>query len=371
MYLKKLKFSNFRNYTDLEIELDPDLNLILGENGQGKTNLLEGIYFLARGKSFRNQNRDLVNFESEKSFAEGFFFRERLNNSDTVRISIDKNSSSETTGISINRNKVKSKNDLAGKFFIVDFTPEDLSIIREGPEKRRRFIDNEMLNIKPVHGSLLKDYNKVLRQRNELLKNISRDQSLKKTAFIWDEKLVELGIRVIVNRIVFMQKLNRISKEIHTNLTDDKENLKLYYYSNLIRNNDDIENLEKIFREKLEENFKEDLKKGYTSIGPHLDDIKININDMDVKTYGSQGQKRTCALSLKLSQTRIIKEETHEDPIILLDDVMSELDPGRQQRIMEHFKDNQVVITSTEINFLDKLQNKSKKIYTVKGGKVI
>jgi DNA replication and repair protein RecF len=149
------------------------------------------------------------------------------------------------------------------------------------------------------------------------------------------------------------------------------EELKLFYFSNLIKSNSDIEKLGVVFKERLEENFDNDLKKGYTSIGPHLDDIKININELDAKTYGSQGQKRTCALSLKLSQTQIIKDETGEDAIVLLDDVMSELDLRRQKKLLENFKNHQVVITSTEINFINELQTETKKIYTIKGGNLI
>jgi DNA replication and repair protein RecF len=369
MHLERLKLLNFRNYSSLDIMLDKKMNIIVGDNGQGKTNLLEAIYFLSRGKSFRNPNRDLVSMECEQGIVEGFFERKNLN--DSVRIIIDNSESAEKTTVNVNNKKLKSKNDLPSRFLIVDFTPEDLNIVNDGPDKRRRFIDNELLNIKPVHGSILKDYNKILRQRNELLKNMQRDHSLKSTLYIWDEQLVEYGKKLIINRIVFLQKLNRIAKEIHFNLSDKSEELKLYYFSNLIKSNSDIERLSVIFKDRLEENFDNDLKKGYTSIGPHLDDIKININDLDAKTFGSQGQKRTCALSLKLSQTHIIKEETEEDAIVLLDDVMSELDIKRQKKLLESFSRHQIVITSTEINFMNELQSETKKIYNIKGGNLI
>ncbi|QSX07584.1 DNA replication/repair protein RecF [Alkalibacter rhizosphaerae] len=370
MHLEKLKLYNFRNYPELEVFFHDKMNLILGENGQGKTNLLESIYFLSRGRSFRNPNRELVKTGEEKAFVDGIFVRNDTDSKEHVQITMNYGLSAEGTSILLNRKKLKSRSELAGKILIVDFTPEDLSIVKDGPDKRRRFIDNELLNIKPVHGAALKEYGKILRQRNELLKTMQRDPSVKDTLFVWDERLVKTGKKILFNRIGFMQKINGIAKEIHENLTDGKEALKLYYYSNLIKNNDDLSSFEEIFRQKLDQNLSQDIRRGSTSAGPHLDDIKININDMDAKTYGSQGQKRTCALSLKLSQTSIIKEETGEDAIVLLDDVMSELDGNRQQRIMEHFKDNQIVITSTEISFLDQLPKSMKKIYNVKSGKL-
>jgi DNA replication and repair protein RecF len=327
------------------------------------------MYFLSRGKSFRNPNRDLIKMECEKGVVEGFF--ERKNIKDSARIIMENSDLSEKTTVLINNKKLKTKNELPSRFLIVDFTPEDLNIVKDGPDKRRRFIDNELLNIKPVHGSILKDYNKILRQRNELLKNLQKDPTLKKTIHVWDDQLVDYGSKLIINRIIFLQKLNRIAKEIHLNLSGNLEELKLFYFSNLIKSNSDIEKLGVVFKERLEENFDNDLKKGYTSIGPHLDDIKININELDAKTYGSQGQKRTCALSLKLSQTQIIKDETGEDAIVLLDDVMSELDLRRQKKLLENFKNHQVVITSTEINFINELQTETKKIYTIKGGNLI
>lgn len=370
MYLEKLKLCNFRNYEDLHVTFHEQMNLILGENGQGKTNLLESIYFLSRGRSFRNPNRELVRHGEKSASVEGTIYRTSLDSRDQVQIVLEYGDGPQGTSILCNRKKISSKNELAGRILMVEFTPEDLTIVKGGPEQRRRFIDNELLNIKPVHGSAIKEYGKILRQRNELLKSIQKDPSLKDTLFVWDQRLVEVGKRILLNRIGFLQKLNGISKEIHKNLTDGKESLQLYYHSNMIRSNEDLSSYGDLFAKRLDENRSIDIRRGLTSAGPHLDDIKINVNGTDVKVYGSQGQKRTCALSLKLSQTNIIREETGEEAIVLLDDVMSELDGNRQKRIMEHFKKNQIVITSTEISFLDQLPGEMKKIYNVKGGKL-
>ncbi|NTW70996.1 MAG: DNA replication/repair protein RecF [Eubacteriaceae bacterium] len=369
MYLKKLKLMNFRNYDTLDIELDQHINIFVGDNAQGKTNILESIYFLSRGKSFRNNNSDLIGWSHENSFAEGVFIKK--NYDENIKISISKDDTIENTAVFINAKKIKARSDLYGKIMMVNFTPEDLSIIKDGPENRRKFIDNELLNIKPVHGRLLKDYARTLKQRNELLKNIWKDPSLKSTIEIWNEQLISYGKKIIVNRIIFLQKLNKISRKIHKILTDDQEELKLYYISNLIKNHEDMDNIEKIFKESLESSFDNDIKKGYTSIGPHLDDIKININDFDSKVFGSQGQQRTCALSLKLSQLELISEETGEVAIVLLDDVMSELDSSRQKRLIEFFRNSQVIITCTDTNFLNSIQTESKKIYTIYQGKII
>jgi DNA replication and repair protein RecF len=368
MYLEKLRLSHFRNYVNLDVSFHEKMNVVLGDNGQGKTNLLEAIYFLSRGRSFRNPNRELVTTGEEHGVVEGVFHRSTQASNELVHIALDYGPTMEGTTILLNRKKTKARSELAGKILIVDFTPDDLAIVKDGPEKRRRFIDNELLNIKPTHDAVIKEYGKILRQRNELLKSIQRDPSLKETMFVWDQRLVDVGKRIVFNRIGFLQKINGIAKEIHENLTDGKEVLKLYYYSNLIKSNRDVDAFESLFKAKLEEQLPQDIRRGTTTVGPHLDDIKIYINDMDVKTYGSQGQKRTCALSLKLSQTKIIQEETGEEAIVLLDDVMSELDAGRQQRIMEHFKNNQIVITATEMNFLDRLAKGTKKIYNVKSG---
>lgn len=370
MYLEELKLLNFRNYEDLKVSFHEKLNLILGENGQGKTNLLESIYFLSRGRSFRNPNRELIRTGETKGSVEGMFYRNALQSRDQVQITLDFEEGSPGTTIFFNRKKEKSRSALAGKILMVEFTPDDLCIIKDGPDQRRRFIDNELLNIKPTHGSALKEYSRVLRQRNELLKSIQKEPSLKSTLFLWDQRLVQVGKRILLNRIGFLQKINGIAKQIHQDLTAGQENMALYYQSNLIKSNEDLTSFEEIFLKRLEENQRSDIGRGVTSAGPHLDDIKININNMDVKTYGSQGQKRTCALSLKLSQTYVIREETGEEAIVLLDDVMSELDGKRQKRIMEHFRNNQVVITSTEISFLDQLPQEMKKIYNVKQGRL-
>ncbi|HCX65909.1 MAG TPA: DNA replication/repair protein RecF [Eubacteriaceae bacterium] len=370
MYIENLVLKNFRNYSSINIEWNPGMNIIVGENAQGKTNLLESIYFLARGDSFRSGNSELVSVGQRKTVVQGKF--QKKTHDETIRIIIENEENKPTTTvIEQNKKKVSSKNALYGNFPVVDFIPQDMSIINEGPDVRRKFIDKGLFHVKPIHAKVIKEYQRTLRQRNELLKQIQSDSSLRYTIDIWDEKLVELGKSLIINRMKFLHELNKKSKVIHRELSDGREDLTLFYISNLIKDQEAIKQLDEVFRKALNEQFDNDIKKGYTSIGPHLDDIKVSINNLDSKRYASQGQRRTCALSLKLSQIEILKEQTGENPIILLDDVMSELDSIRQRKIVEFFKDNQVVITCTDIEHLCPEQWEQKSIFTIQQGNVI
>ncbi|MFZ7119384.1 MAG: DNA replication/repair protein RecF, partial [Eubacteriaceae bacterium] len=272
--------------------------------------------------------------------------------------------------IYINKKKINKKDSLTKKIHIILFSPEDLKLIKEGPDNRRKFIDNELGIIKPFYGKILKDYNKVLYQRNNLLKSLKFRKTTNNSLEIWNEQLINLGKKIIIYRINFLQKINKITNVIHNSLSNNQENLKLYYISNIIKSNDDLENIEETYKNLIEKNVKYDLEKGYTSIGPHLDDIKVVINNFDAKIYGSQGQQRTAALSMKLSEIELIKSELKEYPIILLDDVMSELDINRQKKVIKYFDNMQVVFTCTELNFENFIQNYDKKIYTIHQGKI-
>ncbi|WP_193708301.1 DNA replication/repair protein RecF [Alkalibaculum sporogenes] len=365
MFVSNIKLSNFRNYNDLELNLNKNINILVGDNAQGKTSLLESVYVLARGNSYKNSNSELILWGKETSAIEGTFHKKNID--DNIKITLNK---PNKTNIYINNKKTNKKSTLLEKIHIVLFSPEDLKMIKEGPDLRRRFIDNELNNIRPSYGKLLKDYTRVLYQRNNLLKVLRYDNKNINTLEIWDEQLIALGKKIIISRINFLKKVNSITKIIHSKLTNDQEEIKLFYISNIVKNNDDLEKIESIYRNLLNINIKEDIQKGYTSIGPHIDDIRVIINDFDAKLYGSQGQQRTAALSLKLSEIEIIKSHIEENPIILLDDVMSELDSKRQEKIIEFFHDSQVFITCTEINFENFLQNFNKKIYNIERGTI-
>ena len=364
MYLSQIKLINYRNITSLSLTLNRRINIFIGDNAQGKTNLLESIFLLGRGKSYRNLTNDLIMWDKEQSYVEGVFFKDNMK--DHIKITLNKSN----MNILYNDKKVIKKNSLSTKFYMILFSPEDLKLIKDGPDNRRKFLDNELSFIKPSYGQLIKDYNKVLFQRNNLLKTFTKEHDKPDTIEIWDDQLVYYGSRIIRQRISFLKKINDLTKVIHRELTKNKEELQLFYISNLIKNKKDIDDIENIYRQKIKDNFIYDFQRGFTSIGPHLDDIKVHINQYDVKLFGSQGQQRTVALSLKLSEIQLIQQEKGQNPIILLDDVMSELDSKRQEEIIKYFKDLQVFITCTELNFGNYLQNHIKKIYTIHQGKI-
>ncbi|MFZ7134690.1 MAG: DNA replication/repair protein RecF [Eubacteriales bacterium] len=365
MYLSQLKLKNFRNYDSLNIELHENINIFIGDNAQGKTNLLEAIYILGRGKSYKNYSNDLIMWRKEQSVVEGTVIKERIK--DELKLELKKDSN---INILYNEKKIQKKNLLNKNIYIVLFSPEDLKLIKEGPDHRRKFIDNELTMIKPSYGRLIKDYSKVLFQRNNLLKSIHSHTLVPDTMDIWDEQLIQLGTKIIMQRVNFLKKINDITKKIHGELTKSKEDIQLYYVSNLIKNHRDLDDLDMLYKKTLKENYRIDIQRGFTSVGPHLDDIKVSVNDYDVKLFGSQGQQRTVALSLKLSEIQLIQVEKIQNPIILLDDVMSELDTKRQEEIIRYFKDLQVFITCTELNFKNYIQNFNKKIYTIHQGKI-
>lgn len=366
MYLSNIKLSNFRNYDALDTQLCPNINIIIGDNAQGKTSLLEGIYVLARGKSYKNTMGEIISWDKESSLLEGTFHKKYYK--DHLRISLSRPNKST---IYINDKKENKRSVLLEKVQVVLFSPEDLKMIKEGPDLRRRFIDGGLNNTKPSYGNVLRDYSRALYQRNNLLKSLRHSNYGRETLEVWDKQLIYLGKKIIISRINFLKKINSITKEIHNTLTNSKEELKLFYISNIVKNGEEIEYLEKVYQKKFSENVDRDIQKGYTSIGPHVDDIRVTINDFDAKIYGSQGQQRTAALSLKLSEIELIKSEIHENPIILLDDVMSELDVKRQEKIIKYFESSQVFITCTEMNFEDFLENFNKKIYTIERGQIV
>ena len=368
MFISKLKLINFRNYSSLDIELHNKLNIFIGNNAQGKTNILESIYLTGFGKSFRtskdkelikaNKNMAYVKVEGEKRYGEV---------SIELRLWDGKKKEIKTNGLSLTK-----LSELLGNIYIVIFSPEDLKLIKGGPAERRRFIDREISHVNRKYYYDIMSYNKVLLQRNNLLKNIVYNKKLLKTIDIWDNKLVEFGMKVIFKRIEFINRLNALSRLIHRKITDGRENLEVKYLSNIEVNSKSIyEEAFKDFRTKLEKRLETDIKRGYTTVGPHKDDLGIYIDDKDIRIFGSQGQQRTAALSLKLSEIEIIKGEVGEYPILLLDDVMSELDINRQNFLINSLRNVQTFITITEIPQLMAPLVKEGNIFEISGGRII
>ncbi len=332
MRINQLRLKDFRNYKNLDISFHPKVNIFMGNNAQGKTNLLEAIYITSLGKSFRTgKDWEMIRFEMP-------FFRVEVDAcKDGEVLLIDMAVSQEKKGIKIDGLKATKTSDLLENIYTVIFSPEDLKIVKDEPEKRRRFIDREITQLRPSYYQNLTCYKKALVQRNALLKDCNLNEE---NLNVWDESLAYYGHRIMEQREIFISKLDTISRQLHNDITEGKETLEVIYEK------DCCEDL----LEKLTRSHRRDRMRGTTGAGPHRDDLKILVNGVDIRPYGSQGQQRTAALSLKLSELQLIKEETGEEGILLLDDVLSELDAQRQQFLIKSLGSVQLFITATELS---------------------
>ena len=338
MYIEKIKLENFRNYKYENIELNKLINIIFGDNAQGKTNILEAIYFTSLGKSFRtNKEKEIVKENESQAKIEINFIKNNRKEKINAEISDKKK-------FYINDIPVKKLSELVGKINIVLFSPEDIEILRNEPIKRRKFLNIMISQLRPKYIFLLSEYNKVLEQRNNYLKKIKYENKSQEYLTIWDEQLEKIGIKIYEYRKEFIEKINNNIKKIHLNTTENKENIEIKYKTNIDKKN---------YMENLLKNKSVDIQKGYTSIGIHRDDFEIYINKKNVAIFGSQGQQRTSIISLKLAEAEVIYDEIEEYPIVLLDDFMSELDKKRINGFIQNIKNNQVLITTTDKINLD------------------
>lgn len=360
MFIKRLQMLNYRNYNALDIELCPNVNVFMGDNAQGKTNILEAIYYCAFAKSHRtSKDKELINWNGEHAFISVDVGRERLDK--RIDISILKDGKKS---IRINKIKIKKIGELFGNFNVVMFSPEDLRIIKDSPGVRRKFIDMELCQLNPKYYYNLVQYNKVLNERNILLRNRSTSSEMLE---IYDMQLVEFGYNIIRDRIKYIESLNKYAEKIHSDITSGKEKINFKYISTI----KDLENIKENFYTLLEKNRSKDCDRGITSIGPHRDDFFVYINDIDTKSYGSQGQQRTAVLTMKFSSLEIIKELTGEFPVLLLDDVLSELDFNRKKYILSTIGQIQTVITCTGIEDLYEYLDEKAKVFKVKNGEIV
>lgn len=357
MILKSVELANYRNYKHLDIAFDKGTNILYGDNAQGKTNILEAAYISGTSKSHRGtKDKDIIHFDEEEAHIKTLVEKQEKNYQ--IDIHLKKN---KTKGIAINKVPIKKSSDLFGILNIVLFSPEDLNIIKNGPSERRRFIDAELCQLDKIYLSDLTNYNKVLNQRNKLLKDIYFNPSLKETLPIWDEQLIMYGRKVIERRSRFIGDLNEIVYDIHKNISGGKEELVLQYEPNI----EDI-----FFEDELIRAKEKDLKLAQTSVGPHRDDLKLSIGNIDVRKFGSQGQQRTCALSLKLSEIKLVEKTIKDKPVLLLDDVLSELDQNRQNFLLQTINDTQTIITCTGLDDFVKNRFHLNRVYEVKNGTV-
>ncbi len=358
MIIKSLQLDNYRNYEHMEIEFDEGINILYGNNAQGKTNILESIYYLGTTKSHKgSKDKDVIHFNQNEAHIRGYV----LKNSIDYKIDMHLRSS-KSKAIAINGNHIKKAGDLLGIVNIILFSPEDLSIIKNSPSDRRRFIDMELCQLDKVYLSNLTNYNKIVNQRNTLLKDIWIHPELRDTLDIWDNQLISLGSKIIERRLVFVDQLNEIINNIHQKLSGDSRNLVIKYDPNIEPK--DYENAMMAARDK-------DIRYKLTSVGPHRDDFIFMIDQIDVKKFGSQGQQRTVALSLKLSEIELVKNITGSSPILLLDDVLSELDSYRQNYLLNSIGDIQTIITCTGLDEFINNRIHVNKVFKVVDGKII
>ncbi|MBQ4466986.1 MAG: DNA replication/repair protein RecF [Firmicutes bacterium] len=366
MYIKNLKIKDFRNYEVLDLEFNEKVNIIIGSNAQGKTNLMESIYISSFGRSFRtSRDTDMIRFGQDMSKVKMSFNKDRGDVDIEILLSKDHKKSIKVDGV-----RIKKTSQLLDNVYIVIFSPDDLKIIKDEPEKRRKFIDKELCQIKPSYYSNLSDYKKVLLERNTYLKEVNVDPDMMD---IWDMQLAKYGAAIMNHRKAFIDKISDISREIHEGITNNKEILSIKYDPN-IKYSDDLKEQEEIFYDILKKSFENDLRMRTTTKGPHKDDleffIKTGDNEINARNFGSQGQQRTAALSLKLAEIDIIKKETGEYPILLLDDVLSELDLERQEYLIKTLSFNQLFITAAEMQPKLIEQFSGATLYKVSSGKV-
>ena len=354
MYIKRIELKNYRNYDQLNLELDKYTNILYGNNAQGKTNILESIYIASTTKSHKSsKDKEIINFNSDESHI--CLYLDKKGIEYKIDMHLRKNKSKS---ISINGVLIKKASELMGISNVIIFSPENLNIIKNGPSERRRFIDMELCQINKLYVYNLINYNKILIQRNNLLKN-KYEEGFYDLLDILDEQLLSYGSEIIKIREEFINKLNNIIKDIHSEISGGLENIELLYDPDVSIDN---------FKSKLISNRNKDIDYKNTSVGPHRDDIIFDVNGIDIRKYGSQGQQRTAALSLKLSEIEIIKNEVKDSPILLLDDVLSELDSSRQNCLLKKIGDIQTIITCTGLDEFINNRFNINRVYKVNGG---
>lgn len=365
MIIEELRLINHRNYDDENINFHDKTNILVGKNAQGKTNLLEAIYICARGYSFKNlKENELINFDKNQ-----MYLKAKIKNKDkkrTVEIKISRN---DKKIIRINEVNITNLMEMKSQFGVVIFAPEEILIIKENPALRRKFIDDIISNNDNVYKKYLNNFYKIRSQKNELLKNRNSkyfDQMLD----TYNQKLIEYSALIGIYRYKYLEILKKYASKFHYELSSGHENLQIIYDNNFSTNFENIDRIKKEFREILEKNREKEIIRGQSIYGPHKDDIVFLINGNDAKIYGSQGQQRTIMLSLKLAEAKLIEEITKTKPILLWDDVFSELDNQRATLLVERSKAYQNIITTNSLLEIN-TDNLDGEIFTIIDGKVI
>ena len=354
MRIKSLKIENFRNIKDIQIFPSDEMNVIYGENAQGKTNIIEAIWLFTGAKSFRGaKDEELKRFSCEKARLKIEFEAENIEKSAQIEIN-DKRIAC------LNEKPLKSVSHLAGKFNAIIFSPTDLRLLSDGPKVRRKFLDTAICQLYPTYIEILRGYTKAVTQRNKILKDFKNNSSVLPLLDVFENEIALSGEKIIKYRLRYIEILKEFIPEIYKGISNGQENLEIEYISS-----NKSENL----LTDLKNSRKEDMFTYKTSVGPHRDDLEFKINGISAKNFGSQGQKRSVALSLKLAEAEILKKTTGEYPICLLDDIMSELDPKRQNFILNHIKEMQTFLSCCDPETLKNL--KEGKRFQIKSGEVL
>lgn len=357
MIIESIELKNYRNYENLHLTLDPGTNIFYGDNAQGKTNILESVFLGCTSKSYKMaKDRDMIRFGVEEAHIK-LCVRKR-----DVPFRIDMHlKKAKSKGIAIDGIPIKRASELFGIANVVCFSPEDLSLVKEGPALRRRFMDLELCQLDKVYVHHLISYNKLVNQRNRLLKDLSYRPEYMDTLDAWDEQLILHGEKLISIRGNFITELNKIIHEIHYRLSGGREDLRILYEPSAEAGS---------YEEALGKSREADIRHRLTMVGPHRDDINFLIDGIDIRKFGSQGQQRTAALALKLSEIELVRRQIQDDPILLLDDVLSELDANRQNYLLELLKQTQTIITCTGLDDFVNNRFQIDRVFRVVDGKI-
>ncbi len=354
MKVNKLEIQNFRNISSINLEFDSEINVICGENAQGKTNIIEALWLFSGAKSFRNsKDNEFIKFGENRAKIYTEF--DMLGVKNQAQIIFD-----DKKTAFLNDKKLPSSSTLAGKYTAVVFSPLDLTLVTDGPDKRRRFLDTAIGQLYPNYIEILRNYSRAVMQRNKIIKDYRYDKTISIMLDVFEAEIVDMGNKIIEYRKKYIDILNKYVSKIYSGISSGKENVEIFYISKCEEN---------LSIEKLIASREIDMFTSTTSVGPHRDDISFKINDISARNYGSQGQKRSVALALKLAGAEVIKEISGEYPICLLDDVMSELDENRQNYILNHIRSWQSFITCCDTSNIKNLNEG--KVITIRNGGVV
>ena len=368
MRIDRLELVNYRNYETLELEFSPEINVFIGENAQGKTNIMESLYVLSMAKSHRTSNdKELIRWEAEYGKIKADVYRKY------GKLPLEITLSKKGKKAKVNHLEQRRLSDYVGQLNVVMFAPEDLHLVKGSPQVRRRFIDMEIGQISPVYLHDLVTYQKLLKQRNHILKQHYGKHTINDVMFdVYTEQFIEAAVKIIRKRYQFMELLQKWAEPIHHGISRGLEQLEIRYQPiNGLKPDWTPEEMASFLEQKLAEVRKREIERGVTLVGPHRDELQFFVNGYDVQTYGSQGQQRTTALSLKLAEIELIKQEVGEAPVLLLDDVLSELDDYRQSHLLNTIKGSvQTFVTTTSVEGIQHETIQSARLFEVSHGTV-